>query len=197
MKILGLLACVLIFCGAQTFAQAPSAPKDWTAWAPVEGNWAEFYVMTNFHGGNRTPEELARKELKSLKVDCLILGRLLGQLPDDLRGAKTFKVLYTEYGKFRTTGDFSEDSLAVQYAGREQYLQPVQITRPASQFDVAEASKPLDVIEMNTTMPTLLVALGVSDQKGRITGHKHRAALEWRRKGSTVELRVKDYRPAS
>jgi len=183
-----------MLCMSQTFAQNP-APKDWTAWSPVEGDWAEFYVFTNFHGGNKTPEQLAKKNIKSLQVDCLIVGRLLGKLPPNLRGVKTFKILYTEYGKFRGIDDFGEDSVAIYYSSEGQYVRQVTITRPASQFDVEEASKPLAALETTTTMPTELRALGVDPIRTKVSGHKYRVDCEWRRKGSAIELRIKDYRP--
>ena len=195
MKVLRLLVWALIFCTVQTSAQNPASPKDWTPWTPAQEEWAEFYVITNFHGGNKTPEQLAKKDIKSLKVDCFIVGRLLGQLPPDWAGVKTFRILYTQYGEFRGIDGFDEDSIVVPYSKAGQYVRPITITRTASQFDVDEASKPLTTVDITTTFPTQLRALGLDPIKTKMSGHKYHVACEWRRKGSWVELRIKDYRP--
>lgn len=129
MKVLSLVVFALIAGIVETFAQKPAPPKDWTLWAPVQGNWVELLVVTNFRGGNKTPEQLARKELKSLKVDCQIHGRLSGKLPPELEGVKSFTIWYTEYGKFQTSDNFSEDFVVVPNAGNGQYFRPVTITR--------------------------------------------------------------------
>ena len=113
MKILGLLVLTLIFCVAHTFAQYPVSPKDWTPWSVLEGDWAEFYVITNFRGGSKTLEQLAKKDLKSLKVDCLIIGRLLGEPPPALKGVKNIRVMFTEYGKFERVDGLREESFEV------------------------------------------------------------------------------------
>lgn len=198
MKILGLFVVALMVGIVQGLAQNPSPTKDWTLWAPVQDKWAEFLVITNLRGGNKTPEQLAKTKLKSLKVDCQILGRLSSKLPPELKGVKSFRILYTEYGKFQGMDDFSEDFVVVPYSGNGQYLRPVTVTRPATEFDVAEASRPLSVTEMTITVPAKINSLGLGldpSIEHKLRGHKYFVAAQWRRKGSTVELMVKDYRP--
>lgn len=181
----------------QTMTQdsgASNASKDWTAWADVEGNWAEFYVFTNFAGGKKTSEQLAKKELKSLKVDCFIIGRIRGTLPADSERVKVIRVIYTQYGKFADM-DLKTDVREVYYDKNGQVLRAVTITRPASQFDVDEAEKPVTETVMTTNFPTIISMMGIDPKSEKISGHKYRVDAEWRRKGSTIEVRLKDYRP--
>lgn len=175
-------------------SNASNTSKDWTAWAEVDGNWAEFYVFTNFTGGNKTPEQLAKKELKSLKVDCFIIGRIRGTLPPDSERVKVIRVLYSQYGKYADM-DLKTDVREVYYDKNGQVLRAVTITRPASQFDVDETAKPVTETVMTTNFPTIISMMGVDPKSEKISGHRYRVKSEWRRKGSTIEVRLKDYRP--
>lgn len=193
-----LVVFALLVSTVPNLAQKPPPPKDWTPWAPVQSNWAEFLVIAVFRGGNKTPAQLAKKELKSLKVDCKIFGRLSKNLPTELEGVKSFRILYTEYGKFAGIEGFQEDSVEVPNWGNGQSFRRVTVTRQASEFDVREASKPLSATELTTTVPAFLNALGLGldpSMEAKLEGHRYFVGAEWRRKGSTVELRVNDYRP--
>lgn len=194
MKVLKLVFCMLVVSMFANAVQDSAGPKEWTPWMPVEGSWAQFAVITSFDS-DASAEELAKKDIKSLRVDCLIGGKLLGELPIELKGAKTFRILYTEYGEFRTLDDFRESSIEVPYYAKGQYIRQVVIRRKASQFEVAEASKPNIEIEQTTTVPTFLSSLGVDPIKSKIRGRRYLVGAEWRRKGKTVEIRIKDYRP--
>jgi hypothetical protein len=194
MRVLRTVLWVILMSAIANGAQNAAGPKEWTPWMPVEGNWVQFAVVTNFDS-DAPAEELAKKDLKSLKVYCLIGGKLLGDLPIELQGVKTFRILYTEYGEFRTWEDFRESSMDVSYTSKGQYIREVSIKRNASKFDVAEASKPITEIERTTTVPTILSNLGVGPLKGKLSGHRYRVGAEWRRKGKTVEIKIKDYRP--
>src|SRR6185369_9389933 len=154
MKYFGLLVMTFIFCAGAVLAQNPVSTKDWTLWAVAEENWAEFYVVTNFRGGSKPPEQLAKKELKSLKLECLIVGRLFGVLPPALKGVKNIRVLFTEYGRYETIEGNREEFFEVPYSGdEEQYFRQVSIIRPASQFDVDQESKPKSEVEITTKVP--------------------------------------------
>jgi len=198
MKILRLLVLILIVGSVPALGQKPVAPKEWTPWAPNLNKWAEFLIITNFHGGNKTPEELAKKDLKSLKLDCQIFGRLSKDLPYELRGIETVRILYTEYGKFETIENFKVDYLELLYSGDGQYINPVTISRPAAEFDVAEASRPPSETELSRTAPPKISALGVEPtMKSTLRGHRYLVGAHWRRKGKTVEVRIDDYRPTA
>ena len=200
MKVRRLVVFALLAGTVQTFAQKPAPPKEWTPWVPIQGKWAEFLVITNFRGGNKSPEQLARKDLKSLKLDCQILGRVSSKLPSELVGVKSFRILYTEYGTFEGPGDFREDFVEVPYSGSEQYFRPVTVTRHATEFDVAEARRPLSETEMTTITTAAINALGLQLEpsiESKLRGHKYLVSAQWRRKGNTVELRLDDYRPTS
>lgn len=192
MKILKPLLFMLLLMTGNLLAQNPSSPKDWTSWSPVTDDWTEFYVFTKFRGGNRTPEQLAKKELKSLKVECVIVGRIKGDIPHEIIGVKAFKILYREYGMIEAV-DLGEDTRLVYYRREGQIVPAATIIRPATQFDVDEASKPASEAELTTNVPTFLSMLGVDPIKSKISGRRYRVPLEWRRKGSTVEIRLKHY----
>ncbi len=194
MKYLSIILLLLVTFSTQTFAQDSKDSKDWTAWANVEGNWAEFYVFTNFTGGNKTPEQLAKKELKSLKVDCFIIGRIRGTLPADSERVKVIRVLYSQYGKYADM-DLKTDVREIYYDKNGQVLRAVTITRAASQFDIEEAAKPVTETVMTTNFPAIISMMGVDPKSEKISGHRYRVNSEWRRKGSTIEVRLKNYRP--
>ena len=169
--------------------------KDWTPWTPVVGGWAEFYVFTEFRGKERTPEELAKTELKSLRVDCFIVGRIAGNVPDEIRGVKAFKVIYKDYGMFRNYG-LNDDSRLVYYDKDGKLVPPATIRRAATQFDVDQARNATADIKVTTVLPSFGVWGGPEDMKSKVSGRRYRVPVEWRRKGSTVELRLKHYAPA-
>lgn len=194
MKFLGLALCLLMLGVVANSGQDSAGPKEWTSWANVEGDWVQFLVLINF---GEPPEKVAKKELKSLTIGCLIAGKLTGKVPAELKGVKTFRILYTEYGEFNREGFFRESSQEVPYKPRVQYIPEVGILRKASQFDVAEASKPVTEFERTVTFPTMLSALGVDPLKAKIRGRQYLIGAEWRRKGKTVEIKIKDYRPTS
>ena len=191
MKILNLSLCLLALV-VGTSGQ-DSGPKEWTPWTAVKGDWVQFVVLINF---GEPPEKIAKKELKSLTVGCLIAGKVTGEVPADLHGVKTFRIIYTEYGEFNRDGFFKESSLEIPYKPKGQYIPEVGILRKASQFDVAEASKPVTEFERTVTFPTMLSALGVDPLKAKIRGRQYLVGAEWRRKGKTVEIKIKDYRPS-
>ena len=196
MRTLRVLLLILIAGVIPSFAQKPIAPKEWTPWLPNLNKWAEFLVITSFRGGNKTPEQLAKKDLKSLKVDCQIFGRLSKDLPYELRGIETVRILYTEYGKFETHEDFKVDYIELLYSGDGQYINPVTITRPAAEFDVAEASRPISEIEMTrlTSGKTYMLTGIAPTTKFTLKGHPYLVGAHWRRKGKTVEVRIDEYR---
>jgi len=191
MKFLGLALCLFITGVVGSYAQ-DSGPKEWTPWVAVEGDWVKFAVITSFE---EPPEKLAKKDLKQLRVGCLIAGRLTGEIPPELKGVKTFRVLYTEYGEFNRDGFFRESSIEVPHLSKAQYIPQVGISRKATQFDLSEASKPITELEMTTTVPTILSELGVSPFKTKIRGRQYWVGADWRRKGKTVEIKIRDYRP--
>ena len=197
MKILRLLVFILIAGSVPALGQKPVAPKEWTPWAPNLNKWAEFMIITSFRGGNKTPEQLAKKDLKSVKIDCQIFGRLSKDLPYELRGIETVRILYTEYGKFETDENFKVDYLELFYSPDGQYINPVKISRPAAEFDVAEASRPISEIEMTTLNPGKYYMLtGIAPTtKFTLKGRPYFVGAHWRRKGKTVEVRIDDYRP--
>lgn len=194
MKVVRLVLCFFVIGVVASSGQNSAGPMEWTPWAPVEGGWAQFLVITSFRG-DKTPEQLANKDIKSLRVDCLIAGRLSGELPSELRGVKVIRILYSEYGEFQTTGGFRESSIVVPHSSKGQSLPPVEIRRPAHPFDVAETRKPVTDTEMTTTFPTIISALGAEPNKTKIRGHRYLVSADWRRKENTIEVKIRDYRP--
>lgn len=192
MKTLRLVLFILIAGVIPSFAQKPIAPREWTPWAPNLNKWAEFLIITSFRGGNKTPEQLAKKDLKSLKIDCQIFGRLSKNLPYELRGIETVRILYSEYGKFETWEDFKVDYIELLYSGDGQYINPVTITRPAAEFDVAEARQPISEIEMTRFFSGRTISSPVTFT---LKGHPYFVGAHWRRKGKTVEVKIDEYRP--
>jgi hypothetical protein len=191
MKFQSAIFLTLILCSA---VAGQDAKKDWTPWAAIDGSrWAEFQVIVDFVGGPKSPEAIAKA--KSLKVKCLIAGRISRTIPAEIEGVKYFKILYSEYGKFLTREDFMEDWAELLYSKEGVNVRPVTITGPASQFDLLEGAKPAQEINMSTINPTILVPLGVEPVTTRkLTGRIYRLKTEWRRRGNTVEIRLKDYR---
>lgn len=185
---LSFLCCVGAAVGQNT--------KDWTPWAPVQGDWVEFQAVVDFYGEERPPEELVKADPKSLKTKVLIGGRMKGDLPSDLAGVKRFKIAYDAYGKFESSDGFFESVSEVIYSKTGQHIRPVTIVRRASEFDIAEAAKPLSEVTVSTPTPGVLIPLGVGpgEMRRKIAGRVYRIQSEWRRKGDIVEIRLKDYR---
>ena len=196
MKILKAFVCSLLLTAGNLSAQTSPAPKDWTPWLPTVGDWAEFYVFTNFRGGNKSPEQLAKKNLKSLKVVCIIAGRIAGDVPDTVKGVTAFSVLYREYGTVEGV-DFGKESRIVYYSKKGQLVPVATIVRSATQFDVDEAGKPSSEAKSTTELPSFIRMLGADNIQTKISGRRYRVPAEWRRKGNTVEILLKDYAPAS
>ena len=175
---------------------AQDGPKDWTEWQPVNAEWAQFQAVVEFHGGDKSPEDLAKNKPASFKLKTLIGGRLKAELPPELEGVRTIKIVYSEYGKFETSEGFYENAAEVSYAKGGQNIRHVTIVRPASAFDIEEAAKPPTQLSVDTMLPGMLSELGVplGGMSRKINGRVYRVDSEWRRKGKTVEIRLKDYR---
>jgi hypothetical protein len=193
MRILVLI--LFVVCATNVFAQVGS--KDWTAWSPVEGDWIQFQAVVNFHGGAKSSERLAKVKPESLKLNTLIGGRVKAELPQALEGVQTVKVIYSAYGRFETMTGFFENFAEISKRREDQNVNPVTIIRPATAFDIAEASKPQADVTVQAQVPNILLQLGVDpgDANREISGRVYRLESEWRRKGKTVEVRLKDYRP--
>jgi len=195
MKSLIVLVFVLTFA-VPAFSQ--NAAKDWTPWADVVGDWIQFQAVVEFYGGAKSPEQLVKAKAKpeSLKVKTLIGGLLKRRLPQEVDGVRTIRVLYSAYGKFESSAGFFEDWVEVTNRNEDQNINPVTIVRPASSFDIAEAQRPPTEVGVHTPVPGIVVQLGngVGDLNRTISGRPYRVFAEWRRKGKTVEVRLKDYR---
>jgi hypothetical protein len=176
---------------------AQDGPKDWTEWQPANAEWAQFQAVVEFRGGSKSREDLVKNKPASFKLKTLIGGRLKGQFPAELSGVRTIRIIYSEYGKFETIERFYESAAEFNYIEGGQNIRSVTILRPASAFDIDEAAKPRTDVAVTTPLPGVLAELGVSpgDMDRKISGRVYRLGSEWRRKGKTVEIRLKDYRP--
>lgn len=189
-----LLLLPLLLIGGAFSASASTPSGDWTPWSPVTGDWAEFRAFTSFRGGEPSPKKLAAKDPKSLKVECLIVGRILGDVPDEIKGTKAFKVLYRNYG-FVDGFELGQDSATVYYRKDGASVPGVKIIRKATHFDVERASDPKSDVDITLTMPSFISMMGIDPVKQKVSGRQHRIPVEWRRKGDTVELRLIHYAP--
>ena len=188
---IALLVLLLLYTSA--FGQKDT--KDWTPWAPVQGDWAEFQALVNFKDGSKTRDEIVKAKLKSLKISVLIGGRIKGTVPPEVAGVKTIRILFTEIGRFQTFQDFMVDWVEVAYSRQGLNVNPVTIVRQASQFEVDQTAEPKSEVTMSTSMPTILAPLGVEPvSTKKLSGYRYRLQSEWRRKGNTVEIKLKDYR---
>lgn len=186
---------IVLALAVQGFAQ--SSGTGWSDWESVEGDWIQFYTLVRIRGGDKTPEELAKKSLKSLKVECFIAGRISDKVTAEIQGVKSIKVIYADLGRFETIEGFLVDFEVVPYVNEKKYIGGKVIRRPASQFDVEEASKPQTKVDESLGPNSLLTALGASDVSWQRKGRFYPLSLHWRRKGSTLEIKVGDYRPAT
>src|SRR4026207_681210 len=102
------LAVLILFSGMFTaIAQSPS--REWTEWQSVQGGWAELYTFVSFRGITNSKEAVSTVPLKKLKVENYIVGRFLPPFPPGVDGVKTFRILYTEFGKYETFEGFRVD----------------------------------------------------------------------------------------
>jgi len=116
-----------------------------------------------------------------------------------VRRIETIRILYSEYGEFETFENFKVDYIELLYSGDGQYINPVTISRRATEFDVAEARRPISEIEMTSlTSAKYYMIDGIgAPMKFTLKGHPYLVGAQWRRKGKTVEVKVNDYRPTS
>ena len=191
-KLAVLLLGLVFFSQVTTVGQ--SSQKVWTPWTSVEGDWAEFYVFTRFAGGDKRPDELAKKPLNSLKVVCSVVGRVRGSVPPEIKGVKLFRIIYKAYGEL-TDFDHGKDWIDLYYSEDGSVAAIKEFKRAAAQLDVDEAVQADSTVKVTTTVPTLPGPMVIDPFESSLRGRKHRIGVEWRRKGSTVELKLKDYRP--
>lgn len=173
-----------------------SKKDGWSDWQPVSGDWVQFYTLVNFRGGNMPSDELKKRPLKSLKVDCFIAGYLNGDLPPELEGIKLVRAIYSIYGKYETV-DFSYNYEEKHFEKEGFFMGGKIIIRPASQFDVDRSSTPITEAQMALNVPNIIRPLGVRNAAYKRSGWYYPLALSWRRKGTTVEIRLEDYRPTT
>lgn len=191
-KCILLVLCSLLLGAASAFGQ--SSEKGWTPWADVEGDWAEFYVFVSFLGGDKPPDELAKKPLKSLKVVCKIVGRVRGEVPPEIQGVKLFRLNYKTYGELDYF-DYGKDWIDLYYSADGAVARIQEIKRPATQFDVDEVARAETNVNVKSVVPVLPGVGRVGPLESSLKGREYRIGVEWRRKGSKVELRLRDYRP--
>ncbi|HMM80132.1 MAG TPA: hypothetical protein PKC65_08920 [Pyrinomonadaceae bacterium] len=196
-KRIGLNCLFLVFCCillTAASAVGQSSKKGWTPWADVEGDWAEFYVFVSFLGGDKSPDELAKKPLKSLKVVCKIVGRVRGRIPPEIYGVKLFRLNYKIYGDLDYF-DYGKDWIDLYYSEDGAVARIQEIKRPATQFDVEEVARAETKANVTSVVPVLPGVGRIGPLESSLQGREYRIGVEWRRKGSKVELRLKDYRP--